>query len=50
MKTILEYFDDCRVDYDYKILPNIKIIVCEYIRSIFVQMPVNDLNFEVFIN
>ncbi|CAD8110296.1 unnamed protein product [Paramecium sonneborni] len=47
MKTIIEYFDDCRVDYDYKIFPEIKIIVCEYIRSVFIQMPVKDHNFEL---
>ncbi|CAD8105400.1 unnamed protein product [Paramecium sonneborni] len=47
MKTIIEYFDDCRVDYDYKILPQIKIIICEYIRSVFTQMPVKDHNFEL---
>ncbi|CAD8184015.1 unnamed protein product [Paramecium octaurelia] len=47
MKTVLEYFDDCRVDYDYKILPEIKMIVCEYIRSVFTQMPVKDHNFEL---
>ncbi|CAK91282.1 unnamed protein product (macronuclear) [Paramecium tetraurelia] len=47
MKTILEYFDDCRVDYDYKILPEIKMIICEYIRSVFTQMPVKDHNFEL---
>ena len=34
MKTILEYFDNCRVDYDYKILPDIISIICEYIRSV----------------
>ncbi|CAD8180577.1 unnamed protein product [Paramecium octaurelia] len=47
MKTILEYFDDCRVDYDYKILPEIKTNLCEYIRSVFIQMPVKDHNFEL---
>ncbi|CAD8076403.1 unnamed protein product [Paramecium primaurelia] len=47
MKDILEYFDDCRVDYDYKILPEIKIVICEYIRSVFTQMPVKDHNFEL---
>ncbi|CAD8199297.1 unnamed protein product [Paramecium pentaurelia] len=47
MKTIIDYFDDCRVDYEYKILPEIKNILCEYIRSIFIQMPVKDHNFEL---
>ncbi|CAD8109659.1 unnamed protein product [Paramecium sonneborni] len=47
MKNIQNHFKKHNIDYKNKIYPQIKHILCEYLKSIFIQMPVKDHNFEL---
>ncbi|CAD8090644.1 unnamed protein product [Paramecium primaurelia] len=47
MKNILKLLNNYNFDYDSTIYPQIKQILQEYLKSIFIQMPVKDHNFEL---
>ncbi|CAD8104490.1 unnamed protein product [Paramecium sonneborni] len=47
MKSIQNYFKELNIDYENKIYPQIKHILSEYLKSIFIQMAVKDHNFEL---